>query len=119
MPTWRLSALLYFQHTLAQAVGGRVHQTLGALFYQETGQRHGRVDGQFEADVGFVAVRRQRVAPLLRPLLFRAHQRPAHTVVMNGVIEYLLVADTDDLDDLTRFRRTSLVVALEHFDFLM
>jgi hypothetical protein len=68
-----------------------------------------------------VAVSISPLAPLalLRALLLGADQCPAHTVVMYQIVQHLLIRDTDDLDDLPRLDRVTLLVALEHLDALM
>src|SRR4051812_8864586 len=110
---------LHLAHAVAQAVGSRRHQSFGRLLDHESRQRYGRVDSEIEPHDGGVPVWRKRVAAVLSALLFRAHQRPAHTVVLDAVVEHLLVGDAYDLDHLARLGRAALFVSFEDLDLLM
>ena len=114
-----LAAPLQREHTLAQAVGGRVHQTLRPLFDQESRQRHKWVNGELETNPGGFALGGQRVPSVLGTLLFGAHQRPAHAVVVHRVCQNLFIVDSHDPDDLAGPARVPLGVALENLDLLM
>lgn len=101
----QLITLLDVEHPLAKAIGRGVHQVPGPLLDQKSGQRHQRVDSPFEADLGAVSVGHQSVPTLLCALLFGIDQRPTDAVVVDAAVQYLLIADADDLDDLARFGR--------------
>src|SRR5271157_914371 len=114
-----LLVALDLKHALTQAVGCRFHQPPGPSFDQKSRDWYGQIHGQLEADPGGIAFGRQRVAALLRALLFGARQRPAHPVVVNGIVEHLFIADAHDFDRLPRFARMALLVPLQDFDLFV
>ena len=52
-------------------------------------------------------------------MLFGAHQRPAHAIVVHRVSQHLLIVDAHDPDDLPGPARAAPVVPLENLDLLM